>query len=538
MAKKIPWDSLTHEQRVETLRTRGIDDILTDYQLPDSTEDAFRQELEREIALWNPQNVTKFKKAGNAPTKDVVLGAWRDLERSEAILELIDNSIDVWLKRRAKYPKQTARDLNIYIDVNEDLQQLTYEDNAGGVSIDKLENLVVPGYSETEPFSKTIGSYKTGGKKAIFRLATAVQILTRYWNPAGTSDDAISVQLDQSWIQDPTRYQFLYASLKDKSVIEQGVTRYVLQLRQEPVGGTPWFSEPEPLNKIIHEIRVAYTLMLARNPRIHIYVRNRAQQLPVLDTLYPFSGTQKDSIDIRPQQVVFDTKLSFDGKDDDVEIEVVLGCRVSTAVIDGSTWGIDLYGNDRLFAAFDQNLFASFFPRGNSRSLVRGFVNIRGGNVFVPWDTHKRHINLDRDIIGTVTKHPAIVELFDNWKAAYNAISSSGEVSRLIGNPLPKFIDDDIPDLFIPHRSRIKIDVNRRRGASLPSSVFVPRIRATRRTPDTVPINFKLTMADARAVTSNFGITGDLSARATVGQLSNAIKEDVLKSIKRKRKRK
>lgn len=536
MPQKINWLSLTHEQRVNVLRKSGFDEIVNDYELVGEDDKSFRQQLEREKTLWDPDNVTDFKIAGRAPTKDVVLGAWRDLERSEAILELIDNSTDVWLQRRSKYPKQTARELNIYIDVDERLQQLTYQDNAGGVSVDKLEHLVVPGFSDTEPFSHTIGSYKTGGKKAIFRLASAVQVVSRYWNPAGTTDDAVSVQLDQSWIENPTLYEFPYTFLKDKSVIEKGETRYVLQLRQEPVGGPPWFSEPEPLNKIIREIRTAYSLMLARNPRIHIFVRNRAQQLTVLPSLYPFSGTNSGGINIEPQQVIFQTVMSFDGKEEQVDIEVVLGCRTSSGLIEGSTWGIDLYGNNRLFAAYDQNLFANFFPRGNSRSLVRGFVNILGGNVFVPWDTHKRHLNLDRDIIGTVTKHPAIVELFENWKATYNAISGSGAVARIIGTPLPKLLDENVPDFYIPHRDRIQIDVNRRRGAALPANVFVPKIRARPRKNDTVQISFKVTLSEARMLASQYGITGDLSTRGSISQVSSAVKEDVLNRAKRKRK--
>src|SRR5438034_11822813 len=112
--------------------------------------------------------------AGKAPNKEVVLGAWRDLDRSEALLELIDNSIDAWKRRREKYPDKSAPELNIYIDIDSDTGQLTYEDNAGGVPVGKLENLVVPGYSETDALAHSIGSYKTGGKKAIFRLAMAV----------------------------------------------------------------------------------------------------------------------------------------------------------------------------------------------------------------------------------------------------------------------------------------------------------------------------------------------------------------------------
>ena len=78
-------------------------------------------------------------------TKDVVLGAWRDLERAEALLELVDNSIDEWLRRRAAHPKKTSKELDIFIDIDSSLHQLVYEDNAGGISTDKLDNLVYQG---------------------------------------------------------------------------------------------------------------------------------------------------------------------------------------------------------------------------------------------------------------------------------------------------------------------------------------------------------------------------------------------------------
>ena len=531
MAKKIDWLTLSHEDRVSILAQTSIDHIIRDYGYRGMNNESFRKLLGRDRELWEAKNIQEFRTAGDAPTKDVILGAWRDLDRSEALLELIDNSIDAWLLRKKKYPAKASPELNIYIDIDEQSQQLTYEDNAGGVSIDRLENLVVPGFSETEPLSVTIGSYKTGGKKAIFRLAQAARITTRYWNPSETSDDAVSVQLDEAWINNSTQYKFPYALLKDRSTIEKGQTRYVLQLREEPVGGTPWFKGPENIKKLSADIRTAYTLLLIRNPTIHIYLESRDAPLNPLEDFYVFSGTHSQEVDIRPQQVTFEVEMEFEGKVYTLEIEVVLGCRTTSGTRQGRSWGIDLYGNDRLFVSYDQNMFAPLLPQGNSKSLIRGYINIRGANVFIPWDTHKRHLNMDREIVNILTKHKLIVDLFTNWRTAYLEISRS-EVKKTIGTPLPKVIDKKKNDLNIPNKQRVKLDPKRKRGIHLPRGLFIPKVKAVKKKNDTVTIRMNFTMNEARKLASHYGVQGDLSG-TTITELAGEIKSDLLKKASR-----
>src|SRR5690242_10144768 len=146
MPKKISWLGLGHEQRIAVLQDLSIEKILAQYELPGTSTKEFRALLVKQLSLWTPKNLGPFVMNGGPPTKDVVLGAWRDLDRSEALLELIDNSIDAWHLRRERYPATTAKNLIIYIRIDPDKQQLTYEDNAGGVPKEKLSNLVVPGY--------------------------------------------------------------------------------------------------------------------------------------------------------------------------------------------------------------------------------------------------------------------------------------------------------------------------------------------------------------------------------------------------------
>lgn len=527
------WDEIDHTSRMGILRESSFDQILEDYRFGDKPNSEFRKLLVEERTLWNPQNVQTFLTAGKPPTKDVVLGAWRDLSRVEALLELIDNSLDEWLRRRSLHPDENAKELHIYVRIDESNNLLIYEDNSGGVSQDHLEDLVVPGYSRTTALSPTIGSYKTGGKKAVFRLADAAEITTRYWNPAGTSDDAISIHLDSAWMAEPETYEFHYAFLTDKSVIERGQTRYVFRLREEPIGGPPWYSSPKHIEKIVHDVRQTYSLLMTRCPEIKIYIKDLATPLAPLDELYDFSGAKTAQLDIQPQRIFFDTTLEHEGKREKVEIEIVLGCRTSSsAKPDGQSWGIDLYGNDRLFVAYDQTTFASMLPAGNSKTLVRGYVNIRGPNAFIPWDTHKRHLNEDRDIIQILRSHKLIHAFFDQWTTAYQAISR-GAVKALINKPLKKVFDRTKRDISVAFSDRIQLDATKPTARSLSlGSIHVPVVPSPKRAKDLIVLKLNLSKAEARWLASRYSITGDLNAASTTGKIAENVKAEVLKKFK------
>ncbi len=539
MPTKISWLGLNHQQRIQILTDNTIDQIIAQYELPGSSDEDFRDTLVKQLRLWGPKNLGAFGMEGGPPTKDVVLGAWRDLDRSEALLELIDNSIDAWNLRKERYPAKTANNLIIYIRIDPQTQQLIYEDNAGGVPREKLTNLVVPGYSDTTDLTATIGSYRTGGKKAIFRLATAASITTRYLSPAETSDDAWSIQLDEAWLRSPHAYEFPYAPLKDKSVIEQGQTRYTFQLREEPIGGIPWYLETDDIKKVSDAIQRTYTLLLIRNPNIQIFFHDLKEPIRPLEELYDFSGTNKNGTDLRPQQLTFIFDLLHEGVPHKVSTEIVLGCRRTSGTGDAlSGPGIDLYGNNRLFVLHDQETFAHLLPAGNARNLVRGFVNIHGPNVFIPWDTHKRHLNPDREIMRALTKNKLITDFFGFWYQAYQGVGR-GDVSDLISEPLPKVIDAVKKDLYLPTCVTIEVDLNRKRGVSLPSSYIPPSVNVRKATTDALTVKFTVDVEEASFLFGKYGIEGSPTepSKMVLQNLSEAIRDDVLERAKKKRRR-
>src|SRR5438874_2728451 len=107
MPQKKDWTVLPARERMELLVAKPPAELARAYFREGLSESEFLSELQREIQLWNTGNLADVGEIDEVPTKDLVLGAWRDLDRGEALLELIDNSIDAWHARRRDDPKKS-----------------------------------------------------------------------------------------------------------------------------------------------------------------------------------------------------------------------------------------------------------------------------------------------------------------------------------------------------------------------------------------------------------------------------------------------
>lgn len=526
--KKKTWEDLTHEQKIRALQSTEDAELITTYKPGNVRASDFERTLTDWRTLFSPDSVGKVQIVKKPPRKDHLLGAIRDLNKIEALLELIDNSIDAYLGRKKDHPNHTPEELLIYINLNERADTLFYEDNAGGVPADQLMNLVVPGYSKTSDMSATIGSYKTGGKKAIFRLADNVVISTRHDLPGGGVDDAHQVHIDNAWVDDQTNYEFPVYVLKNKGDILKGRTIYRLKLRNPEEWDAKSFSD------IMSEVRRTYTLLLVRNPNIKIHLFNRASFVLPAEDLYKFTDGSSDDFDLKPQKVTFKTKLNWRGYDYGLEIELIVGCRTTSGGRSGDdNWGLDLYGNDRLFRAYDQDELISSYgniPKSAVRQYFRGLINIKGPNVFVPWDTHKRHLNADREVIDLIKTHPAIRGIINEWGSALSALSEAESIKALIGDRMtPAFkTTKGVRDIHVAYSSTV--DIPKGKKNKLPESVHKPLYPDnSSKAKNTVDIKLVFTKEEFRRAAGNLGIAPLADSREGKRLLGQTIKQRVLK---------
>lgn len=404
-----------------------------------------------------------------------------------------------------------------------DVRKLTYEDNAGGVKKEFHNNLVNPGHSETNEFDRSIGSYRTGGKKAVFKLAEEAAILTRYRDPDGIEDSAYSVHLDKSWLEDSRAYQFKVYPFERLEEIAAGHTRFTFKLADD------WGQED--LDEIRDEIQKSYSLLLVRSPNVEIYIGNRTTPVRPLSDLYKFSGANDKKIDIRPQRVKFTTSVEIKGKKHDLIFEVVLGCRTTSAASVGEDkWGIDIYGNDRLFIAYNQQELFDWFklPKPNSGHLVRGLINIIGPNILVPWDTHKRHLTTDHSTI-RLLKSKAIRDFFALWKDVYSTIGSGTEIKQTIRQPFEDWTKGAKNDIAVAFTQTVAIPPNKPR-TPLPSSIRKPKVAVVKKDGQgQVEIKLTFTQEEFRGLCSMYEINrakiGDSDAKK---QLTEAIKSTLV----------
>src|SRR5262249_20357553 len=157
--------------------------------------------------------------------------------------------------------------------------------------------------------------------------------------------------------------------------------------------------------------------------------------------------------------------------------------------------------------------FADFLPKSNVRGYIRGYVNIKGPNVFIPWDTHKRHLNTDREVIELLLTHPTIRNLFENWKEAFNGISAlpKGEITKAVSERYPLLVDPKTGDLAIEQKSEVKIDRTKKRGQKLPPSVPRPKVGVARQKKNGgIKLNMVLATEDARQLATKLVVEGNV----------------------------
>ena len=131
----------------------------------------------------------------------------RDIELQDAILDLLDNCLDGALRSVSENPDNRDRE-RIYegfeAKINFDDHSFTIEDNCGGISgklaTDYAFRLGRPNDREGEKIP-TIGIYGIGMKRAIFKMGTASEVLSK------TKDEQFKVAITPEWISDDDKWE-------------------------------------------------------------------------------------------------------------------------------------------------------------------------------------------------------------------------------------------------------------------------------------------------------------------------------------------
>lgn len=304
------------------------------------------------------------KELDATPEKRIFLSIISEYDLKRALCELIDNAIDLWTKKK-------RADLKVKINLDEQQQAISIEDNAGGIEESKLDHVVSPGKTSNDVYDDVIGYFGVGSKRAVVALAKDIEIYSRFEN-----EKTYVVKLDEEWIKDESNWKLPYFEAKRQlspytTLIE--LNRLRVHLTEEGI---------EELKVQLSEV---YSKFIERGA---VIVVND-------ETLKPIDFDEQWSYPPNMYPVRFSAQLP--AQDRKVDVEVVSGLIDHPGDPDKS-YGVFVYCNNRLIARGLTDFSVGFSSGmiGNPHyniSLVRTIVKIKGKSCDMPWDSSKSGIN-------------------------------------------------------------------------------------------------------------------------------------------------
>lgn len=313
-----------------------------------------------------------------SPTKAFFIESLtRDLTLEDAILDLVDNSIDGAIQTQAldvsanllhNPPDPQSPTVDIEIAITSD--SIRISDSAGGIDPDLIADDVFRLGRPPAEGTSTLGVYGIGLKRAVFKMGRSISVSS--WHPKG----AFQVQYSPQWLDDDTNWTLPVKQLPMRDRF--GTTIIVDKLYPEI---SMRVSNPELLKKLHASLSETYSLFLQRLVSVRLNnVEIAARDIPL-----------GRSNEVTPGVVEF--------RNDGVNVEIFAGL----APRKGGAWAMEQAGwyvlcNGRVVVFADKSELTGWGVVGPQFTpKYRGFVGVAfffsDDPSVLPWTTTKRGLN-------------------------------------------------------------------------------------------------------------------------------------------------
>lgn len=313
-----------------------------------------------------------------SPTKAFFIESLtRDLTLEDAILDLVDNSIDGAIQTHAldvsasllhNPPEPQSQKVTIDIVITSDSVRIS--DSAGGIDPDLIADDVFRLGRPPAEGTSTLGVYGIGLKRAVFKMGRRISVSS--WHPKG----AFEVQYTPTWLDDDTNWSLPVKRLPKRE--RCGTTILIERLYPEI---SMRVSDPELLKRLHSSLSETYSLFLQRL----VSVRLNSVDIPARDI--PLGQSEEITPGVAELQ------------DDGVNVEILAGL----APRQNGAWAMDRAGwyvlcNGRVVVFADKSELTGWGVVGPQFTpKYRGFVGVAfffsDDPSVLPWTTTKRGLN-------------------------------------------------------------------------------------------------------------------------------------------------
>ena len=369
--KRERWDARNEDAKISLIEQHSDSDLSNMF------NDKSLEYFERIRKYYqSKQAIEKGHKVRRDPPKDkLIQSAKKDLTLVHAIGELIDNSIDGFIRNRI------SEDINlkIIIELDPDTKTGFYYDNAGGIPNNRLGDCLIMGATDNyDPITPQIGGFGMGGKKALFHISDGIMIHSEF-----NGEGSYYATIPENWENIDG-----WDVIEGISYYEHEIEGQKRNLKKETVflfdNLLPQITT-EKIESMVSTLEETYNeLFTGDNTQIKLE-SNINIKIPWSSTLNNMAQPRKYVLKKR-----FEDRTSMspflEPSYIDMSFELVIGLKTNTP----GDYHIDVYGNYRLFDKGLNKQLGLSPIRGTSNTLIRGKLFINGPSEGIPWDQHKR----------------------------------------------------------------------------------------------------------------------------------------------------
>ena len=194
-----------------------------------------------------------------SPTKNFFVDMLtRDIDLTDAILDLLDNCIDgIQRTLRSDAPSEMPY-RGFWAEISFSENGFTITDNCGGIPLDVAQRYAFrmgkPRNITDDDDIETIGTYGIGMKRAIFKMGQSAQIVSQ------TADDSFTVSIQPDWLTSDSTWD-LPLEVTSNALDREGTVIEVVALRDEVARQ---FDTKSFQAALVQEIEALYSYIMAK----------------------------------------------------------------------------------------------------------------------------------------------------------------------------------------------------------------------------------------------------------------------------------
>ncbi|GAA2371835.1 ATP-binding protein [Streptomyces viridochromogenes] len=323
-----------------------------------------------------------------APTKNFFVSMLvRDIELLDAVIDLLDNSVDGARRTRSN---GDYSGLEVRITFNGDFFRI--EDNCGGMPIDVARHYAFRfGRDESRPLDlNSIGQFGVGMKRTLFKLGRHFIVESK------TVEDSFRLDVDvEEWQRNP-EWDFQLAAVAENESRAESETGTTIVVDRLNATSQTDLREPSWRKRLSSEARLKHRRALDRGMRI--YINDEPLQPMPLDLI--------EDEHVRPYR----HEQEFQAGNADTPSTVKLTLLAGVSIPDSSAAGWYVFCNDRLVLGPDKTsttvwIGAGRQARGGIPAYHDQYARFRGYAFFeaenpaaLPWTTTKTGVDTDSPV--------------------------------------------------------------------------------------------------------------------------------------------